>query len=146
MGKETDPGTPKKRRTSSLTEHGLTGRATKTRSSAKSRCALANRFHRTSIGLLRYSTARHILQQEEPPIAGAGGDAEEVGWAPHSQPAPIQDIGVQQGRRDVPVTEQLLDGPEVIATTRHLRLTHGGWVAELVEAEIPGHIGLLGAP
>jgi hypothetical protein len=37
-------------------------------------------------------------------------------------------MGVQHGRRDVPVTEQFLDGPDVMATLQQMggkRMAHG---------------------
>ena len=48
----------------------------------------------------------------------------------HSLPAPIRDMGVNHGRTDIRMTEQLLNGPNVIAILNQMsrkRMSKGMW-------------------
>ena len=49
------------------------------------------------------------------PISRSTGRSQEIGWAPDAQPGSGQHVGVRQGGHDVPVTEQFLNGADVVA-------------------------------
>jgi hypothetical protein len=52
--------------------------------------------------------------------ANAPNSCEPVGRALHAAPAAIQDVGVDHGRLDVTVAQQLLDRADVIACTQQI--------------------------
>ena len=57
-----------------------------------------------------------------------GGSLQPVGWTPDAERATIQDVGIDHGRADVRVTEQFLDGANVVPILEQMcreRMTEG---------------------
>ena len=66
------------------------------------------------------------------------GVAREVERAPHAEGAGVEDVGVDHGRRHVPVSEKLLDGADVVAA---LQKMGGEGMAQGVAADGLGDAG-----